>query len=397
MLAVIVIAGSFFLGIQVGESRTPAIAKAIELQNKELNKPEEVDFSAFWKAWNIINSKYVPTSASSTPTSQDKVWGAIKGLAASLDDPYTVFLPPVESEIFQSDVRGNFEGVGIEIGMRDGILTVIAPLKDTPAYRAGMKAGDKIIEIDGKSTLDIDIDQAINHIRGKKGTTVVFTVVRGEDNEQMDISVVRDVINIPTIETELLPSGVFNIELYNFSAVSPNLFRDALREFVDSGSDKLILDLRGNPGGYLEAAIDMASWFLPSGKVIVREDYGSEKDPDVYRSKGYNVFNENLKMVILIDGGSASASEILAGALSQNDIAQIVGERSFGKGSVQELIDITPETSIKVTVARWLTPDGTSISEEGIMPHYEVKFTKEDAEAGNDPQLNKAVEVLLTM
>jgi carboxyl-terminal processing protease len=191
-----------------------------------------------------------------------------------------------------------------------------------------------------------------------------------------------------------LPGGVFKIDLYSFSLNSPNLFRGALREFITSGADKLILDLRGNPGGYLEASIDMASWFLPSSKVVVREDFGGRREERVYRSRGYDIFTDDLKFVILVDKGSASASEILAGALQEHGKAQIVGEKTFGKGSVQELVDITSETSLKLTVARWLTPNGNSISETGVEPDFAVERTAEDRSAGRDPQLNKALEVL---
>ena len=188
---------------------------------------------------------------------------------------------------------------------------------------------------------------------------------------------------------------MFVISLHNFSAISANLFRDALREFIESGTDKMILDLRGNPGGFLEAAIDMASWYLPAGKMVVTEDFGDNGKPRVHRSKGYNIFTDKLKMAILINQGSASASEILAGALQQHGKATLVGTRSFGKGSVQELVKITPDTSLKVTVARWLTPNGSSISDGGLSADVEVEFTTEDFEAGEDPQLDKAVELLL--
>ena len=192
---------------------------------------------------------------------------------------------------------------------------------------------------------------------------------------------------------------MFVIRLFNFSAVSPHLFRNSLREFINSGSDKLVLDLRGNPGGFLEAAVDMASWFLPLGKVIVREDFGNADingaEPRVHRSKGYDVFDDDLKMAVLINQGSASASEILAGALSEHGVATLVGAQTFGKGSVQELVDITGETSLKVTIARWLTPKGASISDGGVAPDVAVEFTLEDLEAGRDPQLEKAIEIVV--
>ena len=199
---------------------------------------------------------------------------------------------------------------------------------------------------------------------------------------------------MPTVDTEI-KGDVFVVRLYSFSAISPGLFRDALREFIESGRNKLVLDLRGNPGGYLEAAQDMASWFLPTGKVIVSEDFKDKNMNQVFRSKGYNVFNDKLKLIILIDGGSASASEILAGALREHGVAKLVGAQSFGKGSVQELVNITDDTSLKVTIARWLTPNGNSISNGGLTPDVVVKLDEEAYKKdGTDTQLNKALEIL---
>lgn len=383
----------FFIGFNRGQETLPATIAGIS--NPAQGQPEDVDFAPFWKAWNLLNEKYVPASTTAKEASNDeKVWGAISGLAASLGDPYTVFFPPAEAEIFEADIRGNFEGVGMEVLSQDGALTVIAPLKGSPAERAGLMAGDRILKIDETSTTDLTTEEAVKIIRGPKGTPVKLTVYRTGKQSPLEITVVRDVIDIPTIKTEKLENGIFKIDLYSFSATSPNLFRGALREFVQSDSSKLILDLRGNPGGYLEAAIDMASWFLAPGKVVVREDFAGTKDEKVYRSRGYDVFNDNLKFVILVDEGSASASEILAGALSEHGKAVIVGEKTFGKGSVQELVDITSDTALKITVARWLTPNGNSISEKGITPQYVVPRTQEDVAADRDPQLDKALEIL---
>ena len=354
--------------------------------------PQGVDFAAFWTAWDILNDKYVTPDKVS---SQDKVWGAISGLAQSFGDPYTVFFPPREAEYFQSEVRGNFGGIGVEIGIEDDILTVIAPLKGTPADRAGMLPGDKILKINATSTAELSLDEAISLIRGERGTKVLLTILHEGAKDTVEISVMRDIINIPTVETKKREDGIFVISLYNFSADSPNLFRGALREFVDSGYSKLILDLRNNPGGYLEAAIDMASWFLPPGKVVVKEHFGKNKEDEVYRSKGYNIFNDRLKLVILLNKGSASASEILAGALADHGVAKLVGEKSFGKGSVQELLDVTPDTSLKVTVAEWLTPNGEQISGKGLTPDISVERTLKDYENKKDPQMDKAVETLL--
>ncbi|MCR4280997.1 MAG: S41 family peptidase, partial [Candidatus Kaiserbacteria bacterium] len=209
-----------------------------------------------------------------------------------------------------------------------------------------------------------------------------------------EIKVVRDKIEVPTVTTKSRSDGIFVIQLMSFSSQSPNLFRNALREFVTSGDTKLILDLRGNPGGYLEAAVDMASWFLPSGKIIVTEDYAGHAQNIVHRSRGYDIFNENLKMVVLVDRGSASASEILADALRYYEKAKLVGDTTFGKGSVQELIDITPETALKITVARWLGPNGKQIPNTGIVPDVEVKITEAEVKAEKDPQMDKALELL---
>lgn len=388
----IIIAFVFFqIGERSGEnnfSRTAGVTNG-------LSSEAGIDFSPFWKAWNVLNEKYVPASTTSKVASnEEKLYGAIKGLASSLDDPYTVFFPPVEAELFESDIRGNFEGVGMEVLAQDGAITVIAPLKDSPAMRAGMLAGDRIIKIDEKETSSLTTEDAVQLIRGTKGTPVKLTVFRAGVSEPFEVEIIRDTINIPVINTFETKNDIFVIELYSFSANSPNLFRAALREFILSGNDKLILDLRGNPGGYLEASIDMASWFLPSSKVIVREDFGGRKDEKSYRSRGYDIFTDDLKFVILIDRGSASASEILAGALAEHGRATLVGETTFGKGSVQELVDITSDTSLKVTVARWLTPNGNSISEKGVEPQYKVERTAADREAGRDPQMDKAIEIL---
>jgi carboxyl-terminal processing protease len=318
----------------------------------------------------------------------------IQGLAESTGDPYTFFLPPVEQKQFEEDLSGEFSGVGMEIAIKNEILTVVSPLKGTPAERAGIKPNDLVLEIDGTSTKGMDITTAVNRIRGPKGTEVTLKMVREGWTEPRDINVTRETINVPVIDTEHRSDGIFVISLHNFTANSPGLFREALREFIESGSSRLILDLRGNPGGYLEAAVEMASWFLPSGRVVVTEDYAGHESNVDHRSRGYDVFNGNLRMVILVDKGSASASEILAGALRHYGKAQIAGTATFGKGSVQELVPLTSDTSLKITVARWLLPDGEQIPNSGIVPDVEVKIPEEDAEADRDPQMDKAIEML---
>jgi len=389
---VVLLLVTFSIGYKTAAYNISHVALVSGVEHKD--SPVNVDFDAFWKAWNVINEKYVPTTSSTTPTDQEKMYGAIQGLAASTGDPYTVFFPPVESKSFGEQISGSFEGVGMEVDVKEGVLTVIAPLKGTPAYKAGIKAGDKIIAIDKIPTQGISTTEAIKRIKGKKGTSVEFTIIRGATADPFEISVVRDVIVVPAILTESV-GDVFVIRMYSFSAQSADEFRKALREFVESGKLKLVLDLRGNPGGYLEAAVDMASWFLPSGKVIVSEESKNLKFSQEYRSRGYNIFSDKLKFAILIDVGSASASEILAGALSEHGKAILVGKKTYGKGSVQELVEITPGTSLKVTVAKWLTPLGHSISKAGIEPTIDVELDVEKFKKnGEDTQLKRAIEEL---
>ncbi len=396
---ILVLLGTFYFGFVSGQSQTVEASKFLQVApgiTAEGAASTDADFALFWKVWNLVDEKFAQTKVASTTTDKERVYGAIKGMVDSMGDPYTTFFPPQEATAFETEIDGNFEGVGMEMGIKDEVLTVVTPLKNSPAERAGIKSGDKVIQINGQVTQGMSIEQSVKLIRGKKGTPVSLTVAREGESAPIELTIVRDVINIPTIDTKFnQQNGIFTISLYNFSAQSASLFRSALRDFVNSKSNKLILDLRGNPGGFLEAAVDMASWFLPTGKVIVSENYSNGAGEVVERSRGYNIFNSNLKMVILVDGGSASASEILAGALSEYGVAQLVGTKTFGKGSVQEYIKVNNETALKVTVARWLTPQGRSISEGGLTPDVEVKLTAEDVKAGKDLQMEKAIEILL--
>ncbi|MDO8552214.1 MAG: S41 family peptidase [bacterium] len=397
--AVVFVALGAASGYAIGIRDFPTVNSAV----LSAEPPAGVDFSPVWKAWNIIDEKFVPASvATSTPIATsteeanlDKVWGMVAGLAASLNDPYTYFLPPSDTKLFTDDMSGSFEGVGMEIAVRDQILTVVSPLKGSPAEKAGIKSGDKVLKIDGVDTKGIDISAAVKKIRGPGGSEVVLTILRDGWPAAKEIKVTRGVINVPAIETKTLSNGVFVISVMSFTANSSDLFRSSLRKFIQSGNSRLIIDMRGNPGGYLESAVDMASWFLPIGKVIVTEDYAGNAQNIVHRSRGYDIFTDKLKMVILVNRGSASASEILSEALRHYGKAKLVGEPTFGKGSVQELIDITADTSLKLTIARWLAPDGKQIPTTGIVPDVEVKMTEEDAKAEKDPQMDKAVEMLL--
>ncbi|MBI2062388.1 MAG: S41 family peptidase [Candidatus Yanofskybacteria bacterium] len=384
-----------FLFIQLREKPEAGLQQLINLES---GKPENVDFSLFWKVYSDLNAKYVDKGKIDP---QKVLYGAINGLVNSVGDPYTVFFEPATSKKFQEEISGSFGGVGIEIGKRNNTLTVIAPIKDTPAFKAGIKAGDKILKIDAKSTANLSIEEAVNMIRGKKGTKVVLTI---QNATTKDIELIRDAIKIPTIDWKLVEQGnrkIAYLQIYSFNQTVDLEFKKASEEILKSGADRLIIDLRNNPGGLLDSAINLAGWFLDKNQVVVSEVF-KDGTKNEFRSDG-NALLKKYPTIILMNGGSASASEILAGALHDNRGVKIVGEKSFGKGSVQELQKYGDGSSLKVTIAKWLTPAGISISEKGIEADIDVKIKEEDLKEegkieigtpGKDPQLDKAIEVL---
>lgn len=402
LFGIVIVGIAFIIGIYVGGANSTSFVPATppaSIRNTTLGQSASVDFAPFWQAWQILQNTYVPRPNHPAISEQDKVWGAIKGLAGSYGDPYTTFFPPQDEKSFQTEITGNFGGVGMEVGEKNGAIIVISPLKGSPAEAAGIVAGDMILKINATSTATMTVDQAVNAIRGPVGSTVTLTILGPKDPQPRTVTITRRVIALPEINTLKLPGGIFDIQLYTFTSDSATLFRNALVAFAKSGDNKLILDLRGNPGGYLNAAVDMASFFLPSKDIVVREYSGGHGNDHTYYSKGYDVFDPhkdpNFKMVVLVDGGSASASEILSAALQQNGVAKLVGTQTFGKGSVQELIPLTSDTALKITVARWMTPNNSSISDVGITPNYVVPLTAANTAGGVDPQLQAAENVLL--
>ncbi|MCA9358353.1 S41 family peptidase [Candidatus Kaiserbacteria bacterium] len=401
-LAFLFALGAFISGMQIGRgvwvssSAQPASLFSIFSANGQTKAAIETrpDLAEFWKVWDLLEEKFVVSSSTSKQTDEERIQGAIDGLVDSYDDPYTVYMPPADAEKFSEDISGNFSGVGMEVGLRDKIITVIAPLPDTPAERAGMMAGDAIVKINGSSTEDMSIDEAVSLIRGEKGTIVELQIYREGATEFQTISITRDTINIPTVRTEQV-DGTFIIALYSFNAIAESEVAKALEEYTKSGAKTLAIDLRGNPGGFLQSAVAIASYFLPAGKVVVSEDFGGGKEGEVFRSRGRQIQHftpQNL--VVLVDGGSASASEILAGALKDHGVATVIGAQTFGKGSVQELVTLDDGASLKVTVARWLTPNGTSISDGGLSPDIVISRTIEDRQNNVDPQKEAAVRFL---
>ncbi len=352
---------------------------------------EPVDLSLFWEVWQVIEAKYPQIGTSTLPTSEERVRGAIEGLLGSLGDPHTSLYTEKDQRNLREELGAAFEGVGMELGQKDEVLTVIAPLKGSPAEKAGVKAGDRVYKIDGEDSLDMLVDDAVLKIRGKAGTTVVLTLLREGEADPIEISVVRARITVPSIETELRKDGVFVITLSTFAEKSGREFKAALRAFSESKSRDLVIDLRGNTGGYLGQSVEIASWFLPAGEVVVSERYGGAQEDEELVSKGYRAWDKAPEVALLIDGGSASASEILAGALSERAGVKLYGETTYGKGSVQELVDLSDGSAVKITVAQWLTPDGKSITKDGIEPDVEVE---DDPETEEDEVLEAAAKAL---
>ena len=378
---VVVILTSFSGGLYYGESQC------------KICPPEEIDFSLLWQTLHELEEKFVNKSALDI---QKMIYGAISGMVKSLEDPYTVFLNPEDTKRFSDDIKGSFEGVGMEISIRKGQLQVIAPLEGTPAQKAGLRAGDKIIKVDDTLTIDLTIDEAVNLIRGEKGTEVILTIYRQDWENTREIKIIRGIIEIPSLKWEIKDDNVAYLQLYQFSEKANFDFREAAIEILASPCKKIILDLRNNPGGYLEVAQNIAGWFLEKEKIVVIEDFGGKQEQQVYKANGTASLAE-YPIVILINQGSASASEILAGALRDNRDILLIGEKSFGKGSVQELKMLKGDSSLKVTIAKWLTPKGESITDKGLEPDVEVEITEEDYTEERDPQLDKAIEIIKSL
>lgn len=352
--------------------------------------PDDVQLGKFWQIWNLMETKY--PFDNEEPTSQKKVEGAIKGLVASYNDPFSHYFTPEESKSFHEEVAGSFSGIGAEVGNKDSVLTVISPLEGSPAQKAGLLAGDVILEINGTKSIDMTAEQAVKLIRGEKGTVVTLKISRNNSKAPIIVSIVRDTVSVPTIKT-YKKNGVDTIELYQFNDQAYSLFKKKIEEASLTNDSKLIVDLRGNPGGYLESAIKIASLFLPAGDKIVEEKPAHDgADSLVRRSYGYMEVPIDTKVVVLVDSGSASASEILAGALRDNKRATIMGQTSYGKGSVQELVDLEDGSALKVTVAKWYTPKGFSISKSGIKPDIEI--IDSNPKDQKDEQLDAAINYL---
>ncbi|TSC53352.1 MAG: hypothetical protein LiPW39_315 [Parcubacteria group bacterium LiPW_39] len=392
ILIIAFLIASFGLGFYYGKHSQPSIEKITGIQNLEQGKPQTVDFSLFWDAWSQIQEKFVNRARLDF---QKMVYGAISGMLASLGDPYTVFMNPEDNKSFSQGMQGNLEGIGAEVGMRKDILTIISPLENSPAQRAGLKPGDKILKINDEITAGMSLEEGVSKIRGPKDTEVRLTIARDGWDAAKEFKIIREVINVPIVKLEMKKvdeKTIAHLTIYHFTENSAAEFTKAAGQILTSNARGIVLDVRSNPGGYLESAVEIASWFLPQDAMVVKEDYGDGKKIE-HKSSGINKLS-SYPLVVLINQGSASASEILAGALRDDQGVKLVGEKSFGKGSVQQLEQLAGGTSLKITVAKWLTPSGHSIMEEGLEPDVKVELTKEDIENNRDPQLDKALEML---
>jgi len=361
---------------------------------------QDVNFNLFWEVWDTLEKEYVDKNKLND---KEMFYGALKGLVASLDDPYTVFMDPKLSREFADDLAGTFEGIGAEIGIRKEVLTIIAPLEGMPAAKAGLSAGDKVYAINGEATTGMTVDEAVSKIRGPKGTDVTLTIFKEGSDAAKDVVITRGVIIVKSIKTETVSSAgaggsqekkdndIFVLKISNFNNDTLELFNKAVQEILTKNPKGIVLDLRNNPGGYLDTAIELASEWVDDG-IIVTEKFSEEKKNE-YFSRG-RARLKDYPTVVLVNRGSASASEILSGALRDYKKATIVGEQTFGKGSVQTLREFGDGSSIKITVAKWLTPNGDSINDAGIKPDIEIKMTDKDYEENKDPQMDKAIEIL---
>ena len=383
---IILIFGAYLFGNLTGrgalEFKKGYIPKII---NSELKGPQDLDFSLFWEVWQKIEDKY----AGPAKVDQRKMfYGAIQGMVAGLGDPYTAFLDPEQSKKFLEEVKGEFEGVGIELTIKNGKLTVIAPLEDSPAKKAGIRANDIIEKIDGKDASLLSLDEAVDAIRGKIGTEVVLGVAR--DGKTLEFKLKRENIKIKSVKWQM-KGDIAYLKVTQFIEETTGESRKAAGEILTKKPKGIILDLRDNPGGYLDSAVDLASLFIKNGIIVYEEGKGGKKEE--LKATG-NAKLADLPLVVLVNGGSASGSEIVAGAISDHKRGKLIGEKTFGKGTVQSFEELKDGSTLRITVAKWLTPNGRAINEHGLEPDITVKMTDEDINAGRDPQLERAIQEL---
>jgi carboxyl-terminal processing protease len=378
-----VLLGKFWLGVNFGNG-TISVNEPIG-SNKTL--PDDLSYDEVERLYDVLKENY-----DGKLTVDELTDGLKAGLVKAAGDPYTEYFDAEAAKNFDDQLEGTFSGIGAELGKnKDDNLIIVAPISGFPADKAGLRPQDIIVAVNGESASDMSIDEAVSKIRGKKGTQVKLDVLRG--SERKEFTITREDIKVPSVKHEILPNNIGYIEITQFWTDTASLTRQALTEFKQAGVKGVIVDLRGNPGGALDASVDIASLWLPEGKVVLQE----KRDGQIiqtYNATGSPVL-AGVPTIVLIDEGSASASEILAGALKDNGAATLLGAKSYGKGSVQQIINLRDGGEIKITVARWYRPNGQNIDKKGIEPDTKVQMTEEDYAADRDPQKDKAIEQLL--
>jgi carboxyl-terminal processing protease len=362
------------------------------LEARPLEEPTERDttFDLFWEAWELIQRDFYGT----VPDEQGMTYGAIRGVIATLNDPNTALIDPQTAAISREDMTGSFEGIGATVRVNEeGYLAIVQPFQGQPAARSGLTSGDIILEVDGTPTQGMNIYEAINLIRGPAGTEVRLLVRRLGENEPFLVTVQRGKIEIPTVQAEILAGNVAYVRLNDFHARAASQTRSELRSLLTQDPVGVVLDLRSNPGGLLDTAVDVGSLFLTSDQVILLEVRKGQQQK-TYRAKGRPLASD-IPLVVLVNGGSASASEIVAGAVQDNQRGVLLGEPTFGKGSVQLPHQLSDGGELRVTIAQWLTPSGHALQNgDGLLPDIPVPMTSQDLQAGRDPQLDRALEYL---
>ncbi len=348
--------------------------------------PEE--FNVLEEVWQSLQIYYVNKDALDAEALAE---GAINGLLGALDDPYTSYLDAKTYEMEWSAFEGSFEGIGAVVTMKDGELTVVSPIADGPAEEQGVRAGDKVLEIDGEPTLDMNLTEAVLKIRGPQGTKVTLLILHQGETKPVEIEIIREEVKLDSIYLEMLPEGIAHIQLTHFSERTHEELIDALNEAIDNGVEGIILDLRDNPGGYLHVAVDVASEFLDGGTVVYQQDSKGQLEEMAATPGGLATY---LPLVVLINEWSASGSEVLAGALQDRGRATLVGNVTFGKGSINIIRELSDGSALYVTTARWLTPNGNLIEGVGLTPDYTVTITDEDVLYERDPQLEFAIDYI---
>lgn len=387
---------AYLLGWQLGQRDVDVkwanFKPSVSVINREVPKNISLDFKLFWDTWDLISRTYFDKKALDP---QKLFYGAISGMVSALGDPYTVFLPPEQQKSSKEELNGSFEGVGIQLGFnKEKSLVVIAPLSQTPAQKAGIKPQDVIVKIEDKETTGMSLPEAVRLIRGPKGTQITLTIFREGEEKTRDYTLTRDTIIVKSVEVSYKETNsgknVAVIKLSRFGERTRDEWNQAVSDIVSANPDALILDVRNNPGGFLEAAVFIASEFLEGGNVVLQEN-NEGKQNSFKVNRGGKLTKFPLK--VLINKGSASASEIVAGALQDRNRAELIGEKSFGKGTIQEAQDLAGGTGIHITVAKWLTPNGRWVNDtEGLEPDVIIEADKEDPT--KDPQLDKALELL---